>query len=494
MLQFRKNYFYDFLLNQNFKKNLIAGVTFLQFQSLIGYNFSFMLKKVFCISLLSIGVLGFSQKKWTIQECVDYAIKNNLQIQAQAYNKDVQAKNLEMAKKEYLPSVSGTINNNVNFGQTLVGTSSIRNDSYYNGANVGASVLVYNNGRLEKTIRKTGFDVEASLQDIETIKNNIALQIAQQYLNVMLNREIKKISESAMDNAQKLYERAKITTDVGTTAQTVLAEATASLAREKQNVKTAQINVDKALFAMAQLLQLPDYRTFDVVDIPVPDELVPQIESVEDVINTAYQNQPVVKAAETRIKAAEAQTEVVKTNFYPTISATAGIGSFYNNLLNKNTLGYSVDAAGNPIAITERNFAQQYSDNFGQQLSLSANIPIFNKGITKLQVEQTKINEVIAKNNLEQQKFQLKQDIQQAQFNADSNYEVYIAAVEAERSTKLALDFAEKSYEAGRSTIYDINIARNNYANAQGSVAQAKYNYLFSIKVLDFYAGRGINL
>ena len=453
-----------------------------------------MLRKVFCISLLSVGILGFSQKKWTIQECVDYAIKNNLQIQAQAYNKDVQARNLDMAKRQYLPSVSGTISNNANFGQTLVGTSSIRNDSYYNGANVGASILVYNNGRLEKTVRKTNYDLEANLQDIETIKNNIALQIAQQYLNVMLNREIKKISESAMQNAQKLYDRAKITTEVGTTTQTVLAEATASLAREKQNVKTAQINVDKALFAMAQLLQLPDYRTFDVVDIPVPDSLQPQTESVEEVINIAYENQPVVKAAETRIKSAEAQTEVVKTNFWPTITANAGIGSFYNNLLNKNTIGYNIDAAGNAIPITERNFTQQYSDNFGQQLSLSANIPIFNKGITKLQVEQTKINEVIAKNNLDQQKLQLKQDIKQAQFNADSNYEAYVAAVEAERSTKLALDFAEKSYEAGRSTIYDVNIARNNYANAQGSVAQAKYNYLFSIKVLDFYAGRGISL
>ncbi|WP_374441239.1 TolC family protein [Epilithonimonas sp.] len=454
-----------------------------------------MFRKVFCVSLLSVGVFAFSQKKWTIQECVDYAIKNNLQVQAQMYNKDVQTKNLEMAKKEYLPSVSGTISNNANFGQTLVGTSSIRNDSYYNGANVGASMLVYNNGRLEKSIRKTGFDVEASLQDIETIKNNIALQIAQQYLNVMLNREIKKISESAMDNAQKLYDRAKITTEVGTTAQTVLAEASASLAREKQNVKTAQINVDRALFAMAQLLQLQDYKSFDVVDIPVPDQLMPATETVDDVLNIAYQNQPVVKAAESRIKSAEAQTEVVKTNFWPTVTATAGVGSFYNNLLNKNTLGYQQDpVTGAVTPIMERNFFQQYSDNFGQQLSLSANIPIFNKGITKLQVEQTKINETIAKNNLEQQKFQLKQDIQQAQFNADSNFEVYTAAIEAEKSTKLALDFAEKSYEAGRSTIYDVTMARNNYANAQGSVAQAKYNYLFSIKVLDFYAGRGITL
>ena len=246
---------------------------------------------------------------------------------------------------------------------------------------------------------------------------------------------------------------------------------------------------------MAQLLQLQDYKTFDVVDIPVPDKLAPQSESVEEVLNMAYTSQPVVKAAEIRIKAAEAQTEVVRTNFYPTITANAAIGSFYNNLLNKNTLGYQQDpVTGALTPIMERNFFQQYSDNFGQQLSLSANIPIFNKGITKLQVEQTKINETLAKNNLEQQKFQLKQDIQQAQFNADSNFEVYTSAIEAEKSTKLALDFAEKSYEAGRSTIYDVTMARNNYANAQGSVAQAKYNYLFSIKVLDFYAGRGINL
>ncbi|MCG2794115.1 MAG: TolC family protein [Weeksellaceae bacterium] len=454
-----------------------------------------MFKKVFCISLLCLGVLGFSQKRWTIQECVDYALKNNLQVLAQAYNKDVQSKNLEMAKREYLPAVSGTLTNNANFGQTLIGTTSIRNDSYYNGANIGASVLVYNNGRLEKTVRKTSFDVDASLLDIETIKNNISLQIAQQYLSVMLNREIKKISESAMENAQKLYDRAKITTEVGTTAQTVLAEATASFAREKQNVKAAQINVEKALFAMAQLLQLQDYKAFDVVDIPVPDELMPQTETVEEVLNIAYASQPVIKAAEIRIKAAETQTEVVKTNFYPTIRATAGLGSFYNNLLNKNTIGYEIDPlTGAVTGIEERNFTQQYSDNFGQQLSLSANIPVFNKGITKLQVEQTKINELLAKNNLEQQKFQLKQDIQQAQFNADSNYEIYISAMEAERSTKLALDFATKSYDAGRSTIYDVTTARNNYANAQGSVAQAKYNYLFSIKVLDFYAGRGISL
>jgi outer membrane protein len=125
---------------------------------------------------------------------------------------------------------------------------------------------------------------------------------------------------------------------------------------------------------------------------------------------------------------------------------------------------------------------------------LSANIPIFNKGITRLQVQQSKINEDIAKNALEQSKQDVLQNVQKAQFDAESNYEAYLAAIEAEKSSKLANDFAEKSFAAGRTTIYDLNSARNNYANAQGSVAQAKYNYVFSLKLLNFYAGIPLSL
>lgn len=129
-----------------------------------------------------------------------------------------------------------------------------------------------------------------------------------------------------------------------------------------------------------------------------------------------------------------------------------------------------------------------------QQIGVAANIPIFNKGITKLQVEQAKINEDIARTSLLQQKQEVLQNVQRAQFDAESNYEAYSAALEAERSSKLALDFAEKSFQAGRSSIFDLNIARNNYANAQGSVAQAKYNYIFSMKLLNFYAGIPLSL
>ncbi|MDO5616157.1 MAG: TolC family protein [Cruoricaptor ignavus] len=419
--------------------------------------------------------LSFSQKKWTLQECVDYAVQNNLQVISNAYNKQLQDKNLDMAKREKLPSVSASWSHGLNFGQQQFGSLIQRNDSYSNSANIGANITLYNNGRIEKTIRKTEFDVAATQYDLETIKNNISLQIAQEYLSVLLNKEIVKINQSALANAEKQYNRAKITTEVGTTAQTVLAEAEAAFAREKQNVKSAEINVNRSLFNLAQILQLSDYKGFDVEDTPPIHNIDAPLYSAENVLNTAYEQQPQIKAAESRIKSAEAQTEISKTNFYPTVTGNAGLGTFYFNSLN-------------------RKMTQHYKDNLGQQVGISANFPIFNKGITKLQVEQAKIGEEQAKTTLLQQKQEVKQNVQKAQFDAESNYENYLAAMEAEKSSALALNFAEKSYNAGKSSIYDLNIARNNFANAQGSVAQAKYNYLFSLKLLNFYAGIPLSL
>ncbi|MFC7348582.1 TolC family protein [Chryseobacterium zhengzhouense] len=448
------------------------------------------MKKVLTV-VLGLAFAGINaQEKWSLRECVDYAVKHNLQVIQNEYSKQIQDSNLRMAQKNYLPTVSASMGNNVSFGQASLGTTSIRNDQFSNSANIGADILIYNNGRLEKTVRKTQFDVEASQYDIETIKNDISLQIARQYLTTLLNKEIVKIAQSAAENAKKQFDRAKITTDVGTTAQTVVAEAEAAWAREKQNLKTAEINVDRSLFALAQLLQLKDYKSFDVEDVEISEQLAPQMISVDEVLNTAYESQPQIKAAESRIKSAEAQTEVTKTAFWPTLTASVGVGTFYRNLLNTAYSGY--DQMGN--ATKEPGFFQQYKDNFGQQGGLNLNIPIFNKGITKLQVEQSKINENIAKNSLEQQQQAVRQNVQQAQFDVDANYEVYLSALEAAKSSKLAMEFADKSYAAGRTTIFDLNIARNNYANAQGSVEQAKYNYVFSLKLLNFYAGIPLSL
>lgn len=437
------------------------------------------MKKLLIFVFCSIFIGTNAQKKWTLQEAVDYGIKNNLQVIQNDYNKSIQDNNLKIANRQWLPSVDGSWSHSTNFGQQQFGSFIQRNDSYSNNANISANILLYNNGRLEKNIRKIEYDVQAAQYDIENIKNNISLQIAQLYLSCLLNKEVVKISESALQNAKKQYDRAKITTEVGTTPKTILAEAEAALAREKQNLNTAEINVKRSLFDLAQLLRLDNYKDFDVVDVDIRSEITPPLYSAENIMNTAFEQQPQIKAAESRIKAAEAQTEVAKTSFWPTISGSAGLGTFYFNSLNR--------GGDTPVF-------NQYKDNFSQQVGLAANIPIFNKGITKLNVEQSEINQHLAKNNLEIQKQEVKQNVQKAQFDSETNYQAYLAALESAESSKLALDFAEKSYSAGRSTIYDVNVARNNFANAQGSVAQAKYNYLFSLKLLNFYAGIPLSL
>lgn len=449
------------------------------------------MKKIFSLVLLSAFSLGFSQKKWSLQECVDYAVKNNLQVISNQYNADIQAKNLEISKRDKLPSVSGSFNNNMSFGTTQGFQGSIgRNDNFNNSASVGANMQLYNNGRLQKSAEKSQYDLEASLLDAERVKNDISLQIAQQYLQVLLNKEVKKISDEAVANAEKVLSRAKITTEVGTTPKTVEAEATAGLAREKQRQKSAEIDIQRSLFSLAMLLQLKDYQNFDVQEVPLPSSLEAPLNSTENIVEKAFENQPQVKAAETRILSAQKQTEIAKTAFYPSVSAFAGLNTFYFYKVSP-TLNPST---GEELDVKYDSFFQQYKDNFGQNVGVNVNIPIFNKGITKLQVEQAKISESIAKNTLEQQKVEVQQNVQRAYFDANANYENYLAALEAEKSTKLALEFAEKSYEAGRATIYDLNNARNNYINAQGSVSQAKYNFIFSTKLLNFYAGIPLSL
>lgn len=426
-----------------------------------------------------------AQKKWALQECIDYATKNNLQVIFNEQNLKIKQNNLQMAKNESLPSVVGGSSHKLSFGQTQGFQGSVgRNDNFSNDLTISASILLYNGGKLEKQKNKASYDVEVAKYNIEVVKSNITLQIIQQYLSVLLNKEIVKVNESAVENVQKLYNRAKIMTEVGTISQSVLAEAKSSLAKEQQNLNTAIIEVKRSLFTLAQTLQLNDYQNFDIEDVYLNDDISMNVILIDDIIEHSLSYHPQIKSAENNIKSMEAQTEVIKTSFFPTISLNTGIGSFYYNSLVTDIRG--IDSFGNYIK--EKSILEQYKTNFYQQIGLSISIPIFNKGNTKLHVGQAKINENIAKINLETQKQNLLQNIQKISFDMEQYYQSFLSAVEVEKNTALALDFAQKSYEAGKTSIYDLSIARNNFVSSKNSVIQAKYNFLFNSKILEFYS------
>lgn len=442
------------------------------------------MKKYTLLGFICLPLVCFSQKKWTLQEAIDYATKNNLQVIDKEISLKIEENNLEITKNERLPSIAGNMNNQLRLGQTQGFQGGIgRNDNFNNDLNVSGNILLFNGGRLQKQALKKGYDVEVAQHNVALLKENIALQIIQQYLSVLLQKEIVKIYESSVENAQKGYQRAKITTEVGTTAQTTLAEAQSALAKENQNLNQSKIEVQKALFTLSQTLQLNDYHSFDIEDWSLSKEFPANLYSLESVLTQIQEKHPLILLAQSQIKSAEAQTEVVKTAFLPSVSLSAGIGSFYYNSLVTDITG--VDNLGN--IIKEKALLDQYKTNFYQQVGVVVNIPIFNKGNTKLQVEQAKINEEMAKNNYQQQQQQLLQQIQKVFFDMESHYQTYLSAQETEKSTQLALDFAQKSYEAGISSIYELNNTRNNNINARSTTIQAKYHYIFSVKILEQY-------
>lgn len=305
------------------------------------------------------------------------------------------------------------------------------------------------------------------------------MQIIQNYLQVLLNKEIYKIEQSSYENAEKLYQKSKLTTQAGLSPFSVESEALAELSRKNKAKLNAENEVKRALFNLSVLLTLEEDEDFDIEEDFTSEIRLEEPPKTDFGIQEIIDNQPIIHSAKNQIQSAKMQTEIVKTNLYPTLSGYVGLGSYYFNNFN--------DAFTKSTA-----FIKQYTENFGQQISISAMIPIFNKGITRLQIEQSKMQENLAENNLSQQKMQLKQNIQKAIFDVKAHYQNYISSFEVMKNANLSLGFAEKSYLAGKITIYELNTTRNNAIAAESEMQQAKYNYIFNQKILDFYARKEI--
>lgn len=328
------------------------------------------MKKVVCGIFLFIFGLSFSQKKWSLRNCLEYAAENNLQISAEKINLENQRKNLQIAKKNRLPNVSGSMNNSVNFGQNVILGTLQRNDNLSNNANISANIQIYENGRLKKSIEKSRYDVETSEYNLENIKNNISLQIIQSYLQILLNKEIYRLNSNSFENAENLYSKAKITTKAGVTPFSVESETLAEVSRKKQSMLNSENEVKRALFNLTVLLQIDDDENFDVDDFSVSEAEPEMIESVSQYLELAYKTQPVIKAAKAQIKSAQKQREITKTSLYPSLSGAVGLGTNYFNYFNDS---YSKSLP----------FFEQYRSNFGQQVSITA---VFQKFLKLIQI------------------------------------------------------------------------------------------------------------
>ncbi len=442
-------------------------------------------------SIIAFFIVGFvsAQKVWSFNDCLSYARENNLQVLASKLNEQVQESNLKIAKKEKLPDLKGTITNGITFGP--LATQKVHQDgmdfnidSYYkytegyqNNLALESSILLYNNRRLRLTEEKNSFLVQQNHYTTEKIKNDISLQLVGNYLTVLLNKELLGVQANSMDTQKQDKDRNEKLFKAGSIPLSTLYESRSNLANAKQTYENAKIEVDRSLMVLAMLLQ-KDYRDFQIEDVKVSDDIGMPLINMDDVINYAFNNQPVIKSAEIAVESAKKDVDIAKTEFYPSITGGYKVSTFYQDYFDRSS----------------KSLDDQWYDNHSQMLSVGLNIPIFSKGTNKIKVQQSRINQLIQENQLDQEKLNLKQNIQTSYFDVNSAFQTFNSAKELVSSTELSYEFAQKSFAAGKINIYDLNTARNNYYNALSQMLQAKYSFLFRLKILDFYIGKPLEI
>ncbi|TDS16073.1 TolC family protein [Sphingobacterium paludis] len=411
-------------------------------------------------------------KYWTLKNCVDYALETNTEIQRQQVDVAMKTTGVRIAKKERLPSITGYSNVHSIFGrsQDIFGNIQ-RNDNLNSNMGLTSEIMLYNFGALKSQARKSKLETEIAELEMDIIKRTVTIQIVQAYLELLLKQSILQTHDSAVTNAHSLHMRAKLTYEAGSTSQSELYEAKATLVRAQQEQAVAKLAMDRAKLNLAQLMLLDDHSQLLIkFDAGTNTFRLPNSLSESDAYSASYIIDPKVKQIGKRLLENEMERKIIRGDRHPRVTGSATFGSTYFN----------------PFAFQQRlgNFFTQTGNNFAQQVAITANIPIFNKGQTRLKLKQIDLSRVGIELDEQLQKQEIRKEIQQILFDFRSNQEQYIHAKEVLTYTEKAMEFAKKSYEAGRSSIYDYNNSRNNFIQAQNAVLEARYSTIFSYKML----------
>lgn len=447
------------------------------------FTFKFILKrsmkKIILAITLFIGIYVSAQKNWSIEECIDYAAKNNLTILRNIKTEELAQKDVEQASFNWLPTVSGYADNKMNVGSFH---PSIQKGYYQfsSGFGVQSQVNLYSGGVVKLQKEKSAIDLEASKINTATTINDISIQIANYYLAVLLNKELKQVAQGNLDLSKKMQDQAYKKYSAGTISRAVYVQSEAEVAANVKNVTNAQIEIERSLFNLAMLLQLKDYRGFDIVDVVLPNSITNELYDLDEILEMAYSLQPAIKLAELQLASAKKSTEITKSYLKPKVTGTYSLGTSYADYFNKN--------------LTSTSFFDQWKENIVNVFGVSVSFPIWNQYSYKINIQKALINEDQSMINYLFEKQRVLENVQSAYFEVNSAYAALEASREAVRYAEISYDFAEKSYVAGVINMYDYNKSRNDLMVARSQMLQDKYNFIFKQKVLDFYAGKEIVL
>jgi outer membrane protein len=443
-----------------------------------------MLQSRLILLLLLISISGVAQEQWSLEKCVEYALENNLDVQQAAMNKRSTEVGVTQAKGQFAPSVNGNVYYGYNFGRRIDPfTNTFAQNTVATGNfNLSANWTIFSGLQILNNFVHSRYDYQSADYAYLNAQYLTGLGVTTSFLQILFNVETLKVAENQLEVTQQQVDRTRKLVDAGSAPQGSLYDIEAQAAREELAVVDADNQLVLSYLALKQLLRLPgDYSMEIVIPTQFDTTKLGLPTSLDAVIQTAFDSYPSIKSNEFALLSAEKQVNLSNGSLMPTLSLGGGVGSGYS--------GLNTDQSGEV-----KSFGNQVSDNFNQNLGLSLSIPIFNKLNTRAAINRAKVNVEIANNNLEREKQKVRQDIESAYADATAAYKRYTSTQKSLTSLQEAFDYAQKRFDVGMINAVDYNVAKTNLAKAQSDLVRAKYEYIFRMKILDFYQGIPITL
>ncbi|WP_242928121.1 TolC family protein [Pontibacter vulgaris] len=456
---------------------------------------------------------------WSLEEAINYARANNLQVKQSKVNRDLAKADLNQSKFSRLPSINGSANHNYSYGTTLNQTiGELRNEQYRsNSFSLNASVPLFMGFQYTNQVKQNTLELQAVEQDILSAQNDITIQLVTSYLNILFAQELIKTSELQRDLTRQQLERTRILFKAGSVAENAILDLESQLATDELNLINAQNQRDISQLQMVQLLNLPKSDNFqiEIPAIPEPDQS-PTLVNATDVYEVALQTLPAIKSVDLRVLSASKGVDIARGSYFPRLSLNGGMNTFYNTdnqLLDTDTqpviTGYRPETFGYydnegqeaftlyvpqiSSATKDYPFADQFKNNLGKQFGFSLQVPIFNGLQARSNVERAKMQQQTAQINAANARNNLRQTIEQSYVDALAAQRKYVAAKNQVTSAEKNFRNAELRLNNGVINTVDFNVIANTYRSAQSSLIQAKYEYTFKLKVLDFYQGKDLS-
>ncbi|MBR3011774.1 MAG: TolC family protein [Bacteroidales bacterium] len=438
------------------------------------------MRRTILTAALLLGLISGAQAQdrvWTLTQCINHALENSLRIKQGELSVEQKEISLNTAENSRLPGLSAGSGQNFSFGRGLTADNTYANTNTTSTSfSVGADVPVFNGFRIKHNIELSKLDLAAATADLEKARDDIRVAVAQAYVQILYNMEIRDVAlrQIEIDSLQVVRLSEMAANGLASRAEVSAQEAT--LAQSRVSATQAANNVSLAILDLTQLLELPSPEGFHIARPSVEGLEGAILMSPEAIYAEAVQVKPSVKAEEIRLDYALKSIDLAKSSFLPTISLSGGLGTNYYT-----SSGFA--SAG---------FLDQVRNNFSQYVGMNLNIPIFTRFSNRNQVRNAKLSKLNQEIALENTKKSLYKEIQQAYYNAVGSQEKYRSSLVASDSAEDAFQLAQAKYENGKSGITEFNEAKARYMRAASDLVQARYEYLYQSKVLDFY--RGIEL